>query len=47
MNNKQQIMPSNSDNESFENFSQLAKKLFSVPKSEIQPKQPKQKPTKA
>jgi hypothetical protein len=31
----------------FNQFSELAKKLFSVPKSEIQPKQPKQKPTKA
>lgn len=34
-------------NEKFNQFSELAKKLFSVPKSEIQPKQSKQKPTKA
>lgn len=31
----------------FNQFSEFAKKLFSVPKSEIQPKQPKQKPNKA
>lgn len=38
---KQQI------NSGFNQFSELAKKLFSVPKSEIQPKPSKQKPTKA
>lgn len=31
----------------FNQFSDLAKRLFSVPKSEIQSKQSKQKPTKA
>jgi hypothetical protein len=34
-------------NTNFDQFSELAKKLFSVSKSEIQPKQSKQKPSKA
>jgi hypothetical protein len=44
---KNQQNPSDDQQNEYNKFSEFAKKLFSVPKPEIQPKQPKQKPTKA